>query len=500
MKCFKSFTTFYGSDIISYMKASKALKLTLAAAIAVCTVPLSAVFAAENVTYYPVETTDEGGNTVKPFEREPEIVNVTDYAVGGDDFFAFATNSTIKIISRDKISGDKSCTSYTHDYTIKKLDYVNGENGGEGKLYFQNSYDVSYLYGSPVVPQEHEFQSVDSSLPIIVDSTSYYTLNGKNGELQYWKDSEPTVVGNGFSLIKKYGNYVYAIKDGSKPYKIDGSNASGLDLSYTDFSGADNILCGDTASKLKGEGYRIKTANIKSGNYYTQINADYIGEAADKFIQIRTQKADGDKPCIVLCESGNATVVATNDGMFITATENLGKSDYPAQKNDWPINEEGKRLSAYAVEDTGVYAYPYMCKSTRIATLKSGAANHVEVIERFDFSDVKFYRIRYETKTVDESTGTENTSTVTGFVAANMLTEYDFKGDDNKPGEGGDTEFKYETNVVSVVIAIVIVALVIIAIMYIALIGTKKDKQKKVKKAKDKSLSSRTENDEDYEE
>lgn len=481
------------------MKANKAITIALAGILTACAIPFGTVFAAaENTMDYPVETTEDG-KTVKPFERGLEIEHVTDYAVYGDNF-AYASNLTITILSRDE-SGDRKCTTYTHDYTIEKLDYDDS-----GKLYFQNSSEISYLYGSPIVRQEHEFKSIDSYQPIIVDASSFYTLNSESGELLYYKNGVPQSVGNGFSLIKKYGDYVYAIKnEGDKefvPYKIDGQESEPVNLRYTDFTDAGRILCGETAEKLKADGYKVRTGKILHDQYYTQINPDLIGDGADDtFIPIRTQKAEGDKPCIILCDSGNTAVVATNDGMFITSNDrkSLNESTYSAPANDWPISSDNKkRKSAYATEDTGVYASPFMCESTKIATLKSGAENHVEVTERFelDFINTKFYRVRYEI--TDEQTG--ETNTISGFVAADMLTEYDFAAEDKEPHENGDKNFNYDTNVVSVVMAIIIVALVIVAIMYISLIGSKKNKDnnvtKKVRKREPEPIEDYNEDDE----
>lgn len=454
------------------MKASKAITISLASIIAACAIPFGTVFAAAPTKDYPAETTDESGNVTKPFERELVLEDVADYAVCGDNF-AYASGLTVTIISRDS-SGDKKLTSYTHEYSVKKLDY-----NADGKLYFQNSSDISYLYASPLVREEHEFQSIDNSMPIIVDA-GFYTLNGTNGELQFWKDGIPASVGEGFSLIKQYGDYVYAVKDGAVPYRIDGRTATPLDLSYTDFSDAGNILCGEAAVKLAAGGEQLTTANIGRGTYYTQIDADSIGKGATDTFKPKspegsTKKAEGDKPCLVLCKSGNTAVVATNEGMFITSADNLKKeSRYSPPGNDWPASK------AYATAKTGVYASPFMCESTLVAELNSGAENYVTVVERFelDFIDIKFYKVEYP----DGKTG----ETVSGYVAAKMLNVYDFKAEDNKPHENGDREFKYDTNVVSVVLAIVIVALVIVAIMYISLIGAKKNKNKSEKQVNKK--------------
>ncbi len=463
----KSFTSEQGSDIIFYMKANKAITIALAGLLTACAIPFGTVFAAaeDEVDVYPQD-----------FDRTLEIEALTDYAVYGDSF-AYATNSTITIISRDE-SGDRKRTSYTHEYLITALDYDES-----GKLYFKTSSEISYLYGSPVTQKDHTFQSL-SSTKLDISSDVFYTLEREGGKLEYWNEGSRQPVDENFSLIKKYGDTVYAIKDGTVPYTIEGKTATELDLSYTDFSGADNIACGETAEKLKADGYQVKTANIKSGSYYTQVDADAIGKE-QTFTQIRTQKAEGDKPCIVLCTTGNASVVATNDGVFITATANVKDSAYTSPKNDWPLNAEGtKRLQAYAREDTGVYASPYMSKSTRIATLESGAENHVEVIEKFelDYIKTKFYKVRYET--TDKETG--ETKTVSGYVAANVLTQYDYKAEDMEQHPAGDNDFNYDTNVVSVVLTIVIIALVIIAVMYISLIGSKKNKNHIKKEKKEK--------------
>ncbi len=480
------------------MKASKAITISLAGLIAACAIPFGTVFAAANTQDYPVETTDEiSGEIKQPFEKNltDEIESISDYAVYGDNF-AYASGLTITILARDE-SGDRKCLPpYTHDYTVEKLDYdVNGN------LYFENSSDISYLYAAPPVRQEHEFQNIDSSLPIIVD-TGYYALNGKTGELMYYKNSEPTSLGVGFSLIKRYGEYVYAIKDGKVPYVIDEHKANPLDLSYTNFDDAKSILCGDAAKKLAKGDEALKTANIERGKYYTQIDPNAVGTGdTDTFRLISdvgsTKKAEADKPCLVLCKSGNTAVVATNDGMFITSTANLKKeSNYSAPSNDWS-SQGGK---AYAIETTGIYSCPFMSESTKIAELESGAEHVVSVTEKFalDFINTKFYKVTYQTTDKDG-----NNVTVEGFVAANMLTPYDYKADDNVPKDNGDKDFNYDTNVVSVVLAIVIVALVIVAIMYISLIGTKKDKDKKDKKEKKKKKAEPepdSENDRVYDE
>ncbi|MDE6372943.1 MAG: hypothetical protein K2L72_00415, partial [Clostridia bacterium] len=209
----------------------------------------------------------------------------------------------------------------------------------------------------------------------------------------------------------------------------------------------------------------------------TQIDPEISGE---KFKQIATKKTDGDIPCLVLCESGNASIITTDEGCFITATANLIEYTYTAPANDWKVNDAGIR-AAYTVETVGVYASPFVSDSTRIATLQSGSEHYVTVVEKFalDFLDKVFYRVTYE----------EDGKTVSGFVMADYLTAYNFAAEDKKPVEGGDGEFKYDTNVTSVILAVIIVGLVIIAVLYLTMVGSKKDGKpaKKKKKADKKS-------------
>ncbi|MCM1545872.1 MAG: hypothetical protein NC033_02435 [Clostridiales bacterium] len=452
------------------MKANKAITIALAGLIAACAIPFGTVFAAESggkTTDYPVETTGEGGETVQPFEKRltfDEVKPITDYAVSGDRI-AFASYASVYLLYTGE-NGDRKLDDehpYSGSNRIERLDFE-----GE-KLYLDVKTEGIFLFPEYNRTVTHEFPKQSNVVKLSTDEE--YRLS--NDGLHYFFGDGHEVLGTDFYNLKVFDDKAYAIKD-NVLYTFNGAEPDLVDVDYTDFKEAENILCGDVAQKLTAADYEIKTTEIKSGRYYTKINPDAIGtDAGDTFIPLYTEKANVDKPCIVLCESGKTSVVAASDGMFITATDNLNPPTPSSQKNDWAIGSDGKRLAAYASENTKVYACPFMCESTEIADLFSGADNHVEVTEKFEFGGVKFYRVKMQ-------------DGKTGFVAANKLTPYSFSAEDNEPHENGDKEFSYETNVVSVVLAIVIVALVIVAIMYISLIGSKKDKNKPQKKLKDK--------------
>lgn len=459
------------------MKAKKHVTIALAALCAAALIPSGALFADADTeqTVYPQD-----------FERELTFESpIRDYAVYGDTF-AFAYNTSVCVLAYDD-SGERKRTDFTHESEVSLLDYDE-----EGTLYFKNTSGITYKFAPELTQIEsHDFPSTTTSKLDIADDI-FYTLAKADGTLTYWHSGEYEVIDNGFSIIKRYADTVYAIKD-NLPYKIESGAATPLNLAYTDFNGADHIYSGEAKTALKGDNYTVKTAIVRGGSYCTQVDPDEIGE---KFKQINTRKLDGEKPCLVLCETGNASVIATNNGMFITATENLTEYAYTPPLNDWKTNSQGKK-AAYAIENVGVYSSPFMCASTRVAELESGSKNVVEVTEKFtcDFLKTVFYRVTF-TKEVQGENGENGIQVVTGFVAANFLTEYDFAAEDNQPTEGGDKEFKYETNVPSVILAIIIVGLVIIAVLYISLVGTKKDRaSKKKKKKKEKK---RVEEPDDY--
>lgn len=452
------------------MKAKRAITIALAATVATCALSVGRVFAADDgLTDYP-----QHFECTLTFETP-----LRDFAVYGD-IYAFAYNTMITVLSKES-NGEIKRTDFMHDSEISRLDY-----GDDGKLYYQNTSGVTYLYGNKDPIQYTFGENVSTApdyAPLILSKSVYYSLS-KEGTLDYHANGNVQTVddGEGFTLVKKCGDGVYAIKN-DRPYSVDSVNITPVPLEYTDFSDADKVSVGDFGTALQTLGATVTTAKIDGGVYYTQVDADSV---EDKFKQVITKKTNGPKPCLVLAESDGASLIATTDGMFITSPDNVhDRSTHLSAVNDWQQNADGERI-AYAIETVGVYAYPFMCESTKIATMQSGADHPVKVLEKytFDFLKSEFYKVSYE----------DGDKTVVGFVAPEYLTAFSFAVDDHRPEESGDAEFDYDTNVPSVVIAIVIVALVIIAIMYLSMIShkkngnkTKKDKDNKDSKEKKKT-------------
>lgn len=429
------------------VKARSFAKFAVAAACAALIIPPTTVYAADNVTVYP---------DTFVLNLNEQIGGLTDYAVDGNKI-ALASNTTVYLLSGE--NGERKM-EYKQTDSIEKIDYA------EGKLYIKLWTGNTYEYSDLTTPVEHEFPPVKYSE---TTGNIQYSLNN-SGKLTYLNvvNGDDGQIGDGFSNLKKYGETVYAVKE-NRPYSLNGQSAEAMDLSYFDFTRADNIYSGTARASLQAANYSVKTAMIKGGVYYTQID---LSATDERFKQIRTQKTDGDKPCLVLCESGNASIVVTNDGCYILKTENaLTEIPYNAPYNDWPQSAAGKKY-AYAVEDANVYSCPYMSEATKIGRIKSGAENPVTVTEKFtlDFMSTVFYRISY----TDESG-----NAASGFVAGNFLTQFDYSGEDLKPEEGGDKEFSYKNNVLTVVLIVVIVGLVIAAVFYLSLAEARKNKNKK---------------------
>ncbi len=436
---------------------------TLAAAITAAAIP-TAAYAAPTGSSASFDTPSYPSSFVRTLDMSDD--GLTDYAIDGDTY-AFAVKTTIYVLSTDK-SGDRKLTKpFTAKTEITAIDYA------EGHLYFKN-ISGTYMYPDETNPVEHTFPASTHSLEIEGDQ---YLLNNKS-ELKLFNknNGDEALIGENFSSLKKFGDSVYAVKDNC-PYVLEGSTATPLNLEYTDFSAADNVAAGIVKYELKSGEYEVKTATLKGGSYYSQIDPDNIGTA---FKHITTLKADGAISCLVLFagtqDTDEVSVIVAGGNCYITATKNLTFSAYTAPANDWIKGPEGQS-KAYLRESTGVYSAPYMSEGTKITQANASQPIAVNVQEKFvlDFIDTTFYRISFTD---------DNGKTVSGFVASGFLDEYDYSADNNKPATSDKEDFSYENNITTVILVLVIVGLVIIAIVYLTIVGTKQDKNGKKKRKK----------------
>ena len=455
------------------MKNKKLIFTTLAALMTAAAIPASSAFAAADGYSSPVYP----DNFIEELDMSAD--GLTDYAVNGDTY-AFAVKTSIYILFINA-SGDRTLESKDIGTQITALDYADGE------LYYSITSGNAFTY--PDIPESnksvaHDFKQSLSKVDL--PGCSYILDNETKLHHFDTTSNQLTTVGEGYSLMKEFNGVAYAVKN-DIPYALNGADTIPLDLQYTDFSDADNISTGAVATKLKAAGYTVKTASLHSGSYYTQIDADGIGQ---KFKQIRTYKADGAISCLVLAEDGNLSVIVAGGNCYITKTDNLTAIAYAPPLNDWAVGPDNQS-KAYIRENAGIYAVPFMSESTLIAKIEAPQAVEVTVTEKFtlDFIDASavFYRIEF---------ADENENTISGFVAAGFLDAYDYSADENTPTPSGNDSFSYETNVVTVILVLVVVGLVIIAIAYLTIVGTRPDKKERKKLKKQRKEEQENESDE----
>ena len=460
------------------MKANKVFTIALATVCCATIMSVGNAFGAEETkeTVYPQNFDCTLGVDDPKFDTP-----IRDFAVHGENF-AVAHSNFVYTLFPDGDSGERQMLKYEHHSGISAIDYDE-----KGKLYFKDATDISYTltFSSerPVTePAQYEFKDASGVLPLMVNQNAYYTLNSEN-ELTFVENKYSYVIGTGYTLLKQCGDAIYTVKENC-PYLLEGSIEKSREdlLKYTNFAGAKRIYTGDAKEKLAQFNENLITDEIKEGAFYTKLVDSELGE---RFQTDVTTRAKINTTCMVLCTSGNASIVAIKDDFYITATDNLIRSSEMQSYSDEKFY--------HTLTEINVYSTPFMSESTKLTlngekvSLAAGAK--VKVIERYEHSvlGVNYCKISFE----------ENGQTVKGYVAANYLSAYGFAAEDNKPAQSGDDPV-YDTNVVSVIIAIVIVALVIIAALYIALVWSKKDKNTENKKPKkEKEKKSRKEDDDE---
>lgn len=418
--------------------------------------------------------------TVYPDSFENSLVfegGITDYAVYGDSY-AFAYNGKLALIYSSE-SGERHADVVTES-NITGLDYI------DGKLYVAFSSSEYAVY--PDLTTRYDLTDglmQTASYMCDLDGDNYFA-NKKTGKMSVrtsdGDESEIETSGE-FSKLKVYDDSVYAVLYADETYnlyKINGTSASLVELKYFDFSLTQYITCGGMMTELKEKDYVIKTATVKSGVYYTDVdleetNGNYFALPSDKDVEDCTRAATDTLYCLVLAESGNASLIAINGKCYLTRKVDLtDATETTALTNTWTTG-------AYALDSIGIYSRPYESTATRIGTLESGTANAVTVLGQYEADGTTYAKIQYE----------EYGQTCTGYVLEGLLSPYSFAGEE-KEQKTEEEEFVYDTNVTTVVLIIVIVLLVIIAVIYLMLVNSKKSKGKKTKKK-----SKRRKNDDD---
>ena len=448
------------------MKLKKTLTISLAAILSAATISTGTAFAAES-----------SSDTVYPDSFECSLTfekGLNDYAVYGDSY-AFAYSGQLAVLK------DNGKNERIPD--IKPVSSIAGlEYSSEGKLY------VCFADGYCVYPDLSEKKPL-SDITIqgkeqyqVVLSGASYSLNNEDGSLLYMNNSRFTPVTlqetyEGevkFSKLKKYNGTAYAVMNNCL-YKMDGATAVKVNPTYVDLSLTEKIATGTAAEALKSDS-AISYGWLENGKYYTEI--DLKSELGEMFkvpdsATATTLSADR-LYCTVLAQSGNSYIITMDGKSYLTAKSSISLDA------ETPSLKPADTLVAYAIENIGVYSKPYLSPTTKIGQLQSGSTHAATVLGQYtDLNGIEYYKVTF----------TEGESTVTGYVAKRLMTAYAFPAEDENTNTEGGEDAKYDSNIVTVVLAVIIVALVLTAVLYLGIASSisSRKRRKKARKKKKKA-------------
>ena len=395
---------------------------------------------------------------------------LTDYAVF-EDSYAFAYNGQLAVLS--SIGNNHRIPDIKPVSSITQLEY-----SAQGELYvcFADGYCIYPDLNTKHPLSEIEVQDKEQWQISLGEVT--YSLNNENGSLLYMSKSGfatvtvPDAEGEPvFSKLKKYGNTAYAVMNNCL-YRLNGASAQLVNPTYYGFIDMTKAISTGTASQALKGGAPISYGWLEKDKYYTRISLENeLGPTFDVPTPATATAISEDRLyCTILAESGNAYIIVIDGKSYLTAKASVSIEAQP------PALSPGDTQAAYAVEKTGVYSKPYLSPATKLGELDSGSSNAVTVLGQYtDLTGIEYYKVTY--------TSGDGT-TVTGYVAKRLMTSYAFPAEDDEVHtDGGEEQFVYENNFVTVALAVAIVALVLIAILYVGVASSKNSKPKGRQKA-----------------
>ncbi|MDE7306016.1 MAG: hypothetical protein K2N33_01360, partial [Clostridia bacterium] len=290
-----------------------------------------------------------------------------------------------------------------------------------------------------------------------------------DGALLAYEKTDPytTTRFEGFSLLKQFNGTVYAVKD-NVLYCIDGANEPAANVfDYFDFSAAQKIAAGQTASLLT-QNYKLKFATVKAGAYVTEADLSLTDGylTSENAITVKTEK---DMTALILCYTGNAAVISVGDKCYVTK---LSADDEISEDEIKEICYKTPAFENATVTGSEIYASPYVDKGT--SAVFPAAGMQVKILNKLEYDGVlgaSFYEVEY---TVDEQT-------FIGYVTEGLVTEYLF-GENRDPDTVTDPAYSEKNNVTTVVLVLIVIMLVLVAAAYLTYAGTiakRKNKKKK---------------------
>ncbi len=458
-----AFKIVYNKKIVCYNFIVKKFAILTTSLLAAVIMTSGGVALAEEgdkgVTQYP-----------ESFTQTLEFSDLTDYAVG-DNSYGFAEGTVIKIVE------NQTLTLYSFDFDVTALDYADG-------VYYYKDGNNAVFSLTDNSPSTHEIIQTKNAT---IGNFYYYVSNGEIWVLD--EQSNELINLTGYSDLKQFGDSVYAVCD-NVLYKLDGAKTTEIQLTYIDYSSAEEIYVGNTAEELqKGDFDCVKIATVRSKTaddnpvYITEIVLDELSDAT--YFRTKGTYCIGDAgapeagaEALLLCETGNSYIIAIGSATYIMAKSgaDIAEKEISAPSyNSATVTVSG---SAYA------YCSPYINTSTQAYSLTTG--KNVTVLamanrENFPFLSYDYYVISY----------TEGENTVTGYVPAGYLSEFTFI--ERQPQTTTDPDYSEDDLIKTVVLILVVIVLVMVALGYLVIIGTS-GKRKKTEAEPDNTDDTNTEN------
>lgn len=390
-----------------------------------------------------------------------EFRNISDFAVDGEKY-AFADGKTIAVIE-----GGKHTPRET-DSTVTALDC-------EGGVFYYRDGSGNAFTLSDKKAAEHAF--TDKTTIVLNDESLYRLL--PDGLYYYEKDNAtPERVGQAeqsFYKLKEYGDRVFALCD-KLLYRIEGTTATLIDLTFTDYSAASSIPVGNTAERIKSFNIdELHFVTINGGAYMTEVDLDKLSGASFAVGNtVKSGEADAPaagKQALLLCtvgENDSVAIITVSGKCYIMSAANTTAE----QRSALTAPDDGHSSATVSVAQGYAYSSPFVCDGTKIFELKSGDSVQIlGVVLKTASGELArdFYKIQY--------VGDDGVSR-TGYVPFGYVSNFsEFK--EKEPSKTEDPEFTEDNAVKTVVLVIIVVALVLVAVGYLTYVATADRKKKK---------------------
>jgi len=389
------------------------------------------------------------------FEIVPSFENLEDYAVGDGKVLFLQKNCVYEY-------GDERVTTYENSRkTVTSLYFEDGAfyyGTNDGKYYALSNFN------SEENPEITDFVSTTETEDILLaNKYNYYLSDGNYYFLDKNRPSEPSVLLDGFSNLKRYGETVYAVKE-NVLYELNGTESAAVKVE--NFKLTQSISTGNAYNALTSPATQAPLfVNLTGGAHMTEVDLDKLEETSSTFVTGDTVKVT-EPTALLLYTAGNdaegISIIAVNGKSYlIHPKDTAAKTVYPFADTEFT---DGTATEGY------VYSAPFESKGTRVAKLPYGTnVTILNVIKMADNAELDhdFYHVRYQ---IDE------TNSVEGYVRSGLLSTYTFNED--PPVATADPEETYGDLIKPVVLVLIVLLLIAIAAGYLIYIGTS-DKRKK---------------------